>query len=114
MFCFNEQGTNFWCRIKLKRTRMSVPTTTSSATSMNFIGFDEMRGNGTAPILFNRVVILPPPRETAGKWIHPAAGFVPGQQPYIKEQVQIYNRSLRQVDKRLARQGFKQAHGAYY
>ena len=59
---------------------MSVPTTTSSATSLNFVGFDEMKGNGTAPILFNRVVILPPPRETAGKWIHPAAGFIPGQQ----------------------------------
>ena len=67
---------------------------------MNFIGFDEIRGNGTAPVLFNRVVILPPPRETAGKWIHPAAGFVPGQQPYIKPQVQIYNRSLYQVNKR--------------
>ena len=64
---------------------------------MNFIGFDEMRGNGTAPVLFNRVVILPPPRETAGKWIHPAAGFIPGQQPYLKPRVQIYNRSLQQV-----------------
>ena len=88
--------------------------TKTHAHVVNFIGFDEMKGNGTAPILFNRVVILPPPRETAGKWIHPAAGFVPGQQPYIKQQVQIYNRSLQQVDKRLARQGFKQAQGAYY
>ena len=79
-------------------------TTTSSATSMNFIGFDEMQGNGTAPILFNRVVLLPPPRETAGKWVHPVAGFLPGQQPYLKPQVQVYNRSLQQVDKRLARQ----------
>ncbi len=103
----------FLYRVKQKRT-MSVPTTTGSATSMNFIGFDEMKGDGTAPILFNRVVILPPPRETAGKWIHPVAGFLPGQQPYIKRQVQIYNRSLQQVDKRLARQGFKQAKGAYY
>ena len=81
---------------------------------MNFIGFDEMRGNGTAPILFNRVVLLPPPRETAGKWVHPQAGFLPGQQPYLKPKVQVYNRSLRQVDKRLARQGFKQVFGAYY
>ena len=93
---------------------MSVPTTTSSATSMNFIGFDEMKGNGTSPILFNRVVLLPPPRETAGKWIPPVAGYVPGQQPYLKPKVQIYNRSLQQVDKRLARQGFKQVFGAYY
>jgi len=103
-----------FCTEFKQNAQMSVPTTTSSATSMNFIGFDEMKGNGTAPILFNRVVILPPQRETAGKWIHPVAGFVPGQQPYIKRQVQIYNRSLQQVDKRLARQGFKQAKGAYY
>ena len=93
---------------------MSTPqTTSSSATSLNFIGFDEMKGK-TAPLLFNRVVILPPQRETAGKWIHPAAGFVPGQQPYIKPQTQVYNRSLQQVDKRLAQQGFKQSMGAYY
>ena len=93
---------------------MSVPTTTSSATSLNFVGFDEMKGNGTAPILFNRVVILPPPRETAGKWIHPAAGFIPGQQPYLKPQIQIYNRSLQPVNKRLAKQGYRQIMGAYY
>ena len=33
-----------------------MTTTTSSATSMNFIGFDDMQGNGTPDILFNRVV----------------------------------------------------------
>ena len=52
-----------------------MTTTTSSATSMNFIGFDDMQGNGTPDILFNRVVILPTRPETAGKWIHPLAGF---------------------------------------
>ena len=38
-----------------------MSTNTSSATSLNFIGFDEMQGNGTSPILYNRIVILPPP-----------------------------------------------------
>ena len=71
-----------------------MSTTPSSATSLNFIGFDEMRGNGTAPILFNRVVILPTRPETAGKWIHPVAGFVPGQQPYLKRQTQVWNKPL--------------------
>ena len=93
---------------------MSLPTTTQSATSMNFIGFDEMKGNGTAPILFNRVVILPPPRQTAGRHVHPAAGFVPGQQPYLKPKVQVYNRSLRPSSKKLARQGFRQVIGSFY
>ena len=73
-----------FCTEFKQNAQMSVPTTSSSATSMNFIGFDEMKGNGTAPILFNRVVILPPPRETAGKWIHPVAGFLPGQQPDLQ------------------------------
>ena len=36
-----------------------MSTNTSSATSLNFIGFDEMKGNGTSPILYNRIVILP-------------------------------------------------------
>ena len=92
---------------------MSSTTGTTSATSMNFVGFDEAAKNGTSPVLFNRVVLLPPPRETAGKWVHAAAGFLPGQQPYIKPRVQVYNRSLLPVDKRLARQG-NQGYTGYY
>ena len=92
-----------------------MSTTTSSATSLNFIGFDEMEGNGTSPILFNRIVILPHRRETAGKWIHPVAGFLPGQQPYLKPRIQVYNKSAEAVaDKRLARQGFKRIYAGYY
>ena len=90
-----------------------MATTTSSATSMNFIGFDDMKGNGTPDILFNRVVILPTRPETAGKWIHPAAGYVPGQQPYLKRQQQVWNKPLRAVEKRLAQQGYKQYEGTY-
>ena len=91
-----------------------MSTTTSSATSLNFIGFDEMHGNGTSPILYNRIVILPNRRETAGKWVHPIAGYVPGQQPYLKPQVQVYNKTLERSDKHLARQGFKRVYGGYY
>ena len=80
---------------------------------MNFIGFDDMQGNGTPDILFNRVVILPTRPETAGKWIHPVAGFLPGQQPYLKHQTQTWNKPLRAVTKRLAQQGYKQYEGSY-
>ena len=90
-----------------------MSTQTSSATSMNYIGFDEMKGNGTPDILFNRVVILPTRPETAGKWIHPLAGCVPGQQPYLKPKVQGWNKPLRAVDRRLAMQGFKRFEGGY-
>ena len=81
---------------------------------MNFIGFDEMQGNGTSPILYDRIVILPPRRETAGKWIHPVAGYLPGQQPFLKPRVQVYNKSMQVADKRLARQGFKRVYAGYY
>ena len=90
-----------------------MSTTTSSATSLNFIGFDEMQGNGTAPLLYDRIV-LPQRRETAGKWVHPVAGYLPGQQPYLKPRVQVYNKSREVVDKRLARQGFRRVYAGYY
>ena len=54
-----------------------MSATTASATSLNFIGFDEMTGNGTAPLLFNRVVILPNRRETAGKCVAALAALGP-------------------------------------
>jgi hypothetical protein len=92
-----------------------MSSTTASATSLNFIGFDDMSGNGTSPVLYNRVVILPKLRETAGKWIHPAAGYVPGQQPYLKPRVQVWNKGAPQAANRhLARQGFKQIYNGYY
>ena len=83
-----------------------MATNTSSATSLNFIGFDEMKGNGTPDLLYNRVVILPLQPQTAGKWIQPLAGYIPGQQPYLKRRVQLWNKPLRAVDKRLATQGY--------
>ena len=91
-----------------------MSTTTASSTSLNFIGFDEMQGNGTSPLLYNRIVILPNRPETAGKWIHPVAGYLPGQQPFLKPRVQVYNKTTEAADKRLARQGFKRVYGGYY
>ena len=89
-------------------------TKTASATSLNFIGFDELKGNGTAPILYNRVVILPKQRETAGRWVHPVAGYVPGQQPFLKPKVQVWNKTRQTANKHLARQGFKQVFAGYF
>ena len=68
-------------------------THTTSATSLNFLGFDDMAKNGTAPLIFNQVYIAPTIPITAGKWIHPAAGFVPGQQSYLKRQKTVWNKS---------------------
>ena len=68
-------------------------TTTASATSLNFVGFDDMAKNNTSPLLFNQIYIAPEIPVTAGKWIHPAAGFVPGQQSYLKRQKTVWNKS---------------------
>ena len=68
-------------------------TTTASATSLNFVGFDDMAKNNTNPFLFNRIYIAPEIPVTAGKWIHPAAGYVPGQQSYLKRQKTVWNKS---------------------
>ena len=68
-------------------------TTTASATSLNFVGFDDMAKNNTSPLLFNQIYIAPEIPVTAGKWIHPAAGCVPGQQSYLKRQKTVWNKS---------------------
>ena len=81
---------------------------------MNFIGFDEMQGTGTSPILYNRIVILPSRPQTAGRQMHPAAGYLPGQQPFLKRAGSVYNKSEEAGDKRLARQGFKRVYAGYY
>ena len=84
-----------------------MSTTTSSATSLNFIGFDEMKGNGTPDILYNRVVLLPTRPQTAGPQIGPVAGFLPGQQSFLKPRGEIWNKKAERFSKRLAYQGYK-------
>ena len=92
-----------------------MATSTSSATSMNFIGFDELKGNGTAPLLFNRIVILPSLPETAGRHAHAVAGFLPGQQPFLKASRQVYNKKRDPLTEMMKMQGYKQYYGtAYY
>ena len=62
-----------------------------SATSLNFIGFDDAPRNGLNPLVFDQVYIQYDQPSTAGRYIHPVAGFVPGQQPYLKRNVQYFN-----------------------
>ena len=53
----------------------------SSATSLNFIGFEEMKGQGMPEILYNQVFIEPNQSYTAGVGQIAAAGYVPGTPP---------------------------------
>ena len=55
-----------------------MSASTTSATSMNFVGFDEMQGNGTSPVLYNRVVIMPGGKVgTPGRGLLARAAAVP-------------------------------------
>ena len=65
----------------------------ASVTSMNFIGFEEMKGQGAPEILFNQIFIEPNLPETAGSGAHAAAGFVPGQVAYLKARRAIWSKS---------------------
>lgn len=76
----------------------------ASVTSLNFIGFEEGAKNSTDPLLFNRIYIAPERPVTAGKWIHAAAGFLPGQQSYLKRRKAVWNKSRIADD--LKRAGF--------
>ena len=64
-----------------------------SATSLNFIGFEDAAKNSTSPLIYDQVYIQFDQPSTAGRYIHPVAGFVPGQQSYLKPNVEVFNRS---------------------
>ena len=56
----------------------------ASATSLNFVGFEDMKGYGTPPLHFGQIYIEPNLPVTSGSRNLASAGFVPGQQSYLK------------------------------
>ena len=62
-----------------------------SATSLNFIGFEDMAKNNVSPLIYDQVYISYDQPSTAGRYVHAKAGFVPGQQAYLKPNREIYN-----------------------
>ena len=56
----------------------------TSATSLNFIGFEDVKGQGLPELIYNQVFIEPNQSYTAGVGQLAAAGFVPGTQSYLK------------------------------
>ena len=79
----------------------------ASATSVNFIGFEEMKGQGAPELLFNQIFIEPNLPETAGSGAHAAAGFIPGQVAYLKARRAIWSKSRIAPDLEL--QGYRLA-----
>ena len=77
----------------------------ASATSLNFIGFEELKGQGESAKIYNQVFIEPNQSYTAGVGQIAAAGFVPGTQSYLKRRQAIWSNGT--VGKQLANEGIE-------
>ena len=63
----------------------------ASATSMNFIGFEELKGQGAPELLYNQIFIEPNLPQGTSSGNIAAAGYVPGQQSYLKRRRTIWS-----------------------
>ena len=86
-----------------------MATGTASATSLNFLGFEDMKGYGTPPLIFGQVFIQPNQAVTAGVNQISAAGYLPGQQSYLKRRQAIWSKS--RIGRHLSMQGFRRVYG---
>jgi hypothetical protein len=84
-------------------------TGSASVTSMNYVGFEELKGRGAPELLYNQIFIEPNLPSATSSGNIAAAGFVPGQQSYLKRRRTIWSKSRLARD--LALQGFTRVHG---
>ena len=84
-------------------------TGSASVTSMNYVGFEEMRGQGAPELLYNQIFIEPNLPEATGTGNIAAAGYVPGQQSYLKQRKTIWSKS--RIARDLELQGFRRVYG---
>ena len=73
-------------------------TGSASVTSMNYVGFEELRGEGAPELIYN---------QSSGNIA--AAGYVPGQQSYLKQRRTIWSKS--RIARDLSLQGFSRVYG---
>jgi hypothetical protein len=83
-------------------------TGSASVTSMNYVGFEELKGEGAPELLYNQIFIEPNLPQTIGRGNIAAAGYVPGQQTYLKERRSVWSKSRIAQDLRL--QGLRRAY----
>ena len=84
-------------------------TGSASVTSMNYVGFEEMRGQGAPELLYNQIFIEPNLPEATGTGNIAAAGYVPGQQSYLKQRKTVWSKS--RIARDLELQGFRRVYG---
>lgn len=75
----------------------------ASVTSMNFVGFEELRGKGAPELLYNQIFIEPNLPQATSVGNIAAAGYVPGQQSYLKQRRAIWTKSS--IGRDLGRKG---------
>ena len=84
-------------------------TGSASVTSMNYVGFEELRGQGAPELLYNQIFIEPNLPEATSSGNIAAAGYIPGQQSYLKARRTIWNKS--RIARDLQMQGFTRVYG---
>ena len=84
-------------------------TGSASVTSMNFVGFEELKGEGAPELLYNQIFIEPNQPQATSSGNIAAAGYIPGQQSYLKQRRTIWSKS--RIGKDLHRQGFTRVYG---
>ena len=84
-------------------------TGSASVTSMNYVGFEELKGQGAPELLYNQIFIAPNLPSATSTGNIAAAGYVPGQQSYLKRRRTIWSKSRLARDLEL--QGFTRVHG---
>ena len=80
-----------------------------SVTSMNYVGFEELKGQGAPDLLYNQIFVEPNQSQAASSGNIAAAGYVPGQQSYLKQRRAIWSKSS--IARDLERQGFTRVYG---
>ncbi len=88
---------------------VGLGTGSASVTSMNFVGFEELKGQGAPELLYNQIYIEPNLPEASGAGNIAAAGYVPGMQSYLKRKQTIWSKS--RIARDLELQGFTRVHG---
>jgi len=84
-------------------------TGSASVTSMNFVGFEELKGEGAPELLYNQIFIEPNQPQATSSGNIAAAGYIPGQQSYLKQRRAIWSKS--RIGQDLQRQGFTRVYG---
>ena len=84
-------------------------TGSASVTSMNYVGFEELKGQGAPELIYNQIFIEPNLPQGTSSGNIAAAGYVPGQQSYLKQRRTIWNKS--RIGRDLKLQGFKRVYG---